>query len=472
MDILHGARRRLGLIAALVVLAVGVPTEVIASTPPDEPPVDTTTTTTTPPSTTVVETTTVQTTTTTTAAPTTAASPTTTATTSVTTTTEAPATTQAPTATVLPTTTESTTTESITTAGPATATQLSAGEASNSLMAVVPVVYTVSATQSEDDWGIMKFRDVTISWSGTPGAEYELERRLSTSSTWEWVGSGWDGSTFVTDSFLEDSDTFGWYQYRLTPSLYDYDTYSYIYGSPSYVSINVTKVSYPPSIPRSVRATAASGAVKVTWTAPTTADYYCEGTSYAFCDPATSYVVSWAPSGGTWRSVTTTSTSRTISGLRNGTTYYVNVRAINAAGRSGATASLKSIPFTVPGTMSQMRATAGNGRATLTWTAPVTNGSPITRYAIQRRVVGGQWVYVSYATASTARTFTALTLRNGTTYYFRVVALNAAGMGAWSYPVAVVPKAPLPPPLPASPPPPAPTRSCDPAYPTICIPVG
>ena len=29
----------------------------------------------------------------------------------------------------------------------------------------------------------------------------------------------------------------------LTPSLYDYDTYSYIYGSPSYVSINVTKVS-------------------------------------------------------------------------------------------------------------------------------------------------------------------------------------------------------------------------------------
>ena len=97
---------------------------------------------------------------------------------------------------MLPTTTESTTTESITTAGPATATQLSAGEASNSLMAVVPVVYTVSATQSEDDWGMMKFRDVTISWSGTPGAEYELERRLSTSSTWEWVGSGWDGSTF------------------------------------------------------------------------------------------------------------------------------------------------------------------------------------------------------------------------------------------------------------------------------------
>ena len=140
---------------------------------------------------------------------------------------------------------------------------------------------------------------------------------------------------------LRGSDTFGWYQYRVTPSIYDYDTGDYVYGSPGYVSVNVTKVAYPPSLPRSVRATGTSTAVQVTWTAPTTADYDCESTGYYFCDPATSYIVSWAPAGGTWQSVTTTGTSRTISGLRSATTYYVNVRAVNAAGRSGTTTSVR-----------------------------------------------------------------------------------------------------------------------------------
>ena len=55
-----------------------------------------------------------------------------------------------------------------------------------------------------------------------------------------------------TDTFYRGSDTFGWYEYRVTPSIYDYDTGGYVYGSAGSVSVLVTKVAYPPSLPRSV----------------------------------------------------------------------------------------------------------------------------------------------------------------------------------------------------------------------------
>ena len=103
-------------------------------------------------------------------------------------------------------------------------------------------------------------------------------------------------------------------------------------------SVLVAAPMYPPSLPRSVRATRTNSAVQVTWSAPTTVAYTCESTGYYYCGPATSYVVSWAPVGSAWQSVTTTGTSRTLSGLQAATTYYVNVRAVNAVGRSGAIA--------------------------------------------------------------------------------------------------------------------------------------
>jgi hypothetical protein len=152
-------------------------------------------------------------------------------------------------------------------------------------------------------------------------------------------------------------------------------------------------------------------------------------------------VVSWAPSGGAWQRASTTATSRTLSGLSSTTTYYVNVQAVNAAGRSGLTTSVRVDPILKPSAMGQMDATPGNRLVRLYWTAPASNGSPITRYAIQRRPAGSStWTYISTNTASTARSFTAGNLTNGRKYYFRIAAVNAIGMGAWNYPVSATPR--------------------------------
>jgi hypothetical protein len=332
----------------------------------------------------------------------------------------------------VPTATASTATEA-----PSAATALGAEEASISLVAVVPQVFGVSATLTDDDqWGV-KDRIVTISWSGTPGAEYLVERRLSTSGTWEWVGSTWDGSTSMTDRFGEWGP-FGSYQYRVTPYIWDDEAGDYVYGSPGYVSVNVTRPVYPPSLPRAVRATRTNATVQVTWTAPTV-NHDCQSTGYYYCDPATSYVVSWAAAGGTWQSVTTTATSRTISGLRSTIAYYVRVQAVNAAGRSGTTTSIRVGPLAKPSVMTPMRATPAIRQVTLRWTAPASNGSPIIRYAIQRRRAGSAtWNYISTNTPATARSFTARNLANGTRYYFRIAAVNALGRGAWSAPIGAL----------------------------------
>lgn len=301
-----------------------------------------------------------------------------------------------------------------------------------------PVASGVGASQSDVDGGGIKYRVVAISWSGTAGAEYEVSRRFSTSSTWSYVGTTYDPSTSISDT-LYGSDTFGWYQYRVTPSIYDPEIFEYVFGTPGYVSVLVTAPLYPPSLPRAVRATRTNSTVQVTWSAPTIAAYTCESTGYYFCSPATSYIVSWAPAGGAWQSVTTTGTSRTLSGLRAPSTYYVSVRAVNAAGRSGATPSVRAGALGRPGLV-PMRGAPEIRQVTLRWTAPATNGSPVTRYLIQRRPADSStWTYVSTNTPATATSFTVRGLAAGGQYYFRILAVNGIGWGAWSTPILVRP---------------------------------
>ena len=74
--------------------------------------------------------------------------------------------------------------------------------------------------------------------------------------------------------------------------------------------------------------------------------------------------------------------------------------------------------------------------ATLTWTAPGdTGGSAITSYVVQERVDGGAWQDLG-ETGDAETSVGVESLVPGSTYQFRVAAVNASGAGAMSQPSA------------------------------------
>lgn len=84
------------------------------------------------------------------------------------------------------------------------------------------------------------------------------------------------------------------------------------------------------------------------------------------------------------------------------------------------------------------------GRATLSWTAPSNGGSAITDYLIERApdVSGSPGTYTTVTDGtSTATTYTDTGLTNGSTYWYRVSAINAIGTGTASTAVSVTPTA-------------------------------
>lgn len=102
-------------------------------------------------------------------------------------------------------------------------------------------------------------------------------------------------------------------------------------------------------------------------------------------------------------------------------------------GETGIIAFKPPSGATVPDAPTSVTATAGDGQASVSWTAPASNGgSAITDYAIRYSSNGGtSWTTFSH-TASTATTQTVTGLSDGTAYIFQVAAVNAVGQGSWS----------------------------------------
>ncbi|MDB4882252.1 MAG: fibronectin type protein, partial [Gemmatimonadetes bacterium] len=134
-----------------------------------------------------------------------------------------------------------------------------------------------------------------------------------------------------------------------------------------------------------------------------------------------------------------------ITGLTNGTTYQVKLRAVNGVGSGTASSPSSGTPRTVPGAPTSLAAVGGITNAALTWTAPVSDGgSPITDYLVEYSTNGTTWSTFSHP-LSTATAITVTGLTNGTTYQFRVSAVNAAGTGLASATAAATPGTPGPP---------------------------
>ena len=157
--------------------------------------------------------------------------------------------------------------------------------------------------------------------------------------------------------------------------------------------------------------------------------------------PLTGY--NYRIAGNAWTRLGAAMRSQVISGLNPNLPYTFQVQAVNAAS-DGSVASVSTGPSTTAGAPSapgNLTALEGDGQVTLTWTAPTT-GAPILRY--EYKMDDGVWMSNALVLSATV---TGLT--NGTSYVFRVQAVNAAGVGA---PTAGVTATPTTTPTPPTPP--------------------
>ena len=171
-----------------------------------------------------------------------------------------------------------------------------------------------------------------------------------------------------------------------------------------------------------------------------------------------SYLVQASSNGGaSWaNSVDTnsTTTSYTYRSLSNGTPYVFRVAPYYSNTAITGEWSSQSPSYTPasfpPGQPTSLVATSGNGRATLSWVAPSSVGdSAISGYRIEYSSNGGgSWSTYDSNTWSTSRTRTVAWLTNGTSYVFRVAAINSSATGSYSASATAVPKDPN---LPAAP---------------------
>ena len=100
-------------------------------------------------------------------------------------------------------------------------------------------------------------------------------------------------------------------------------------------------------------------------------------------NPITGYQYS-VDGGATWQNSLGSTSPMTISGLTNGTTYTIELRATSAAGPGPASNSESATPYAAPDATSNATTTyvAGSGEVTVSWVAPNDNGAAISTYTV------------------------------------------------------------------------------------------
>ncbi|MFM1784387.1 MAG: hypothetical protein RLZZ579_664 [Actinomycetota bacterium] len=191
----------------------------------------------------------------------------------------------------------------------------------------------------------------------------------------------------------------------------------------SFLVIPDPVVATIPGVPRNLAGSPASGQVSLTWNAPSSDG----GASVS------DYIIQYKV-GSNWVPFTdgvSTNTFTVVTGLTNGTSYEFKVASVNSVGQGLFTSAISSSPATVPGAPTNLSPNKSGTSATLTWTAPASNGgASISDYVVDFKLTS-EATWTSFSDSVTATTGATVTgLNSSSSYDFRVRTKNLAGLSA------------------------------------------
>ena len=236
-----------------------------------------------------------------------------------------------------------------------------------------------------------------LTWNAVSGAtSYKVYRATSQNGTYSLLGTV--TATSYTNTGAKAGTTY-YYKVKAVNSAGE-SAYSNV------VSGKVKAVTPKPSAPVvKIGNSASSGKPMLTWNA---------------VSGATSYKVYRATSqNGTYSLLgTTMATTYTNTGAKAGTAYHYKVKAVNAAGESAYSNTVSGRATVTTLTMGH---SASSGKPQLTWKAV----SGAASYKVYRATAkNGAYSVIN---TTKALTYTNVGAALGTTYYYKVEALNAAG---------------------------------------------
>ena len=261
--------------------------------------------------------------------------------------------------------------------------------------------------------------------NGASISDYDVQYKASSAAN--WTNAGYDGtgpSTTITGLTNGQS-----YQVQVRAI----NTAGNSLWSDAASAIPTAQVPAKPAAPV---LTIGNQQLGVTWTAP--ADNGASISDYDVQYKASS-AANWTNAG-----YDGTGPSTTITGLTNGQSYQVQVRAINTAGNSLWSDAASAIPTAqVPAKPAAPVLTIGNQQLGVTWTAPADNGASISDYDVQYKASSAaNWTNAGYDGTGPSTTITGLT--NGQSYQVQVRAINTAGNSPWSDAASAIPTAQVP----------------------------
>ncbi len=235
---------------------------------------------------------------------------------------------------------------------------------------------------------------IALSWGPLTGAaSYQIKRADSQVGPFSLVSTS--NSNGFTDTGLTNGSTY----YYIVSAL---DANDVVLTDSAVV--NAVALAVPGLF--TVTPTISSHQVQLSWTASI---------------GASTYTVEYGSSTGSYPNIVSNNATSpmSVSGLTNNIPYYFKIIATNASGNTSSD-ELVLTPMTIPGSFT-VTPTIGNQQIQLGWTS----SAGALSYDLKYGAVSGQYTTtINNAT----NPFTITSLTNGATYYFKVTAINPAGI--------------------------------------------